>query len=33
MSNEPKYFEVLSGSIAQVEEDSFEAREVVYDRI
>jgi hypothetical protein len=33
MSNEPKYFEVLSGSTAQVEEDSFEARQVVYDRI
>ncbi|MBX9777181.1 MAG: hypothetical protein K2Y71_22630 [Xanthobacteraceae bacterium] len=33
MSNEARYFEVLAGSIAQVEEDSFEARGVVYDRL
>lgn len=33
MSNEEKYFEVLAGSIAQVEEDSFEARGVIYDRL
>jgi hypothetical protein len=31
MSNEAKYFEVLSGAITQVEEDSFEARGVIYD--
>jgi hypothetical protein len=33
MSNEAKYFEVLSGAITQVEEDSFEARGVIYDRL
>ena len=33
MSNEAKYFEVLSGAIAQVDEDSFEARGTVYDHL
>jgi hypothetical protein len=33
MSNEARYFEVLAGSIAQIEEDSFEARGVIYDRL
>src|SRR5262245_2886131 len=33
MSNEARYFEVLSGAVAQVEEDSFEARGVIYDRL
>jgi len=33
MGNKVKYLDVLSGAIAQVEQDSFEAREVVYDRL
>src|SRR5262245_28595014 len=33
MSNEEKYFEVLSGAIAQINAESFEARGVVYDRL
>jgi len=33
MSNEARYFAVLSGAIAQIEEDSFEARGVVYDQL
>jgi hypothetical protein len=33
MSNEARYFEVLSGAVAQIEEDSFEARGVIYDRL
>jgi hypothetical protein len=33
MSNEANYFEVLSGAVAQLEEDSFEARGFIYDRL
>lgn len=33
MSNEARYFEVLSGAVAQIEEDSFEARGGIYDRL
>src|SRR5262245_51012891 len=33
MSNEEKYFEVLSGAIAEINSDSFEARGVVYDQL
>jgi hypothetical protein len=33
MTNEARYFEVLSGAIAQIQEDSFEARGSVYDRL
>jgi hypothetical protein len=33
MSNEARYFAVLAGAIGQIEEDSFEARGVVYDQL
>jgi hypothetical protein len=33
MSNKARYFEVLSGAVAQIEQDSFEARGVIYDRL
>src|SRR5262245_48486416 len=33
MSNEARYFEVLSGAVAQIEEDAFEARGAIYDRL
>jgi hypothetical protein len=33
MSNEANYFEVLAGAVAQLEEDSFEARGFIYDRL
>src|SRR5258705_1983078 len=33
MSNEAKYFAVLSDAIAQIESDSFEARGIIYDRL
>jgi hypothetical protein len=33
MSNEAKYFEILSGAIAQIDADSFEARGSIYDHL